>query len=286
MTDPSAAELARKAHRTLEPLHTTVYFTPEPPERYAALGVTGSMRGYFASRSAAFGIVPGEVVLATFYNFAPSAVLKYIPSVWETTTPEQVLQARYDGVDAALRRLLGDAVLASDEMAEAAALAREATTACSPLGRPLYAAHAALPWPEPAHLQLWHAQTLLREHRGDGHIAALLLAGLDGSEALAAYVPLGTGLPADVLKGSRGWSAEEWSAAEDRLRQRGILDDANGLTELGLSQRTEIEAQTDAAAAAPYALLGAERTNRLRDLVRPWSRSISDQLFSGWGGTP
>src|SRR3954464_13039840 len=167
------AQQARAAHRYLEPLHTLVYFVPEGSERYAALGIKGGMRGYFASRSAAFGQVPAEVVIATFYNFAPAQVRTAIPSVWETSTPAEMLAARIDVADTALRRLLGDEVTDGEEMAEAAALAREATPPTGIVGRPLYAGHAALPWPDPAHLQLWHAATLLREHRGDGHIAAL-----------------------------------------------------------------------------------------------------------------
>src|SRR5207302_9962280 len=107
--------LARQAHRALEPIHTLIYFVPEGGERYSALGVTGGMRGYFASRSAALGVVPAEVVVATFYNFSPTHVAKAIPSVWDATTPEQMLAARLDAVDAALRRLLGDAVT-TDEM--------------------------------------------------------------------------------------------------------------------------------------------------------------------------
>src|SRR3954454_7780310 len=204
------AQQARAAHRYLEPLHTLVYFVPEGSERYAALGIKGGMRGYFASRSAAFGQVPAEVVIATFYNFAPAQVRNAIPSVWEVTTPEAVLDARLDGADAALRRMLSDAV-DSDEMRRAAELAREATTALDVVGRPLYAAHAALPWPEPAHLQLWHAATLLREHRGDGHIAALVLEGLTGLEAAVSYSSLSAGMPEDLLRGTRGYSEEEWA---------------------------------------------------------------------------
>src|SRR5436305_2414057 len=136
------AQQARAAHRYLEPLHTLVYFVPECGERYAALGIKGGMRGYFASRSAPFGQVPAEVVIATFYNFAPAQVRKAMPSVWETSSPDSMLEARLAAADAALRRLLGEAV-DSDDMAEAAGIARAATTACSVLGRPLFAAHAA-----------------------------------------------------------------------------------------------------------------------------------------------
>src|SRR3954451_6570550 len=272
------AQLARAAHRYLEPLHTLVYFVPENGERYAALGIKGGMRGYFASRSAPLGQVPVEVVIATFYNFAPAHVRTAIPSVWEVSTPAAVLDARLDGADAALRRLLPDDI-DSDEMRRAAELAREATTALDVVGRPLYAAHAALPWPEPAHLQLWHAATLLREHRGDGHIAALVLKGLTGLEAAVTYCATGKGMPEDLAKATRGYSDEQWQSAKDALRDRGVLAGDGQLTDVGSEQRERIEAATDRAAAAPYEHLGPDRSQELVDLVRPWARSISKQIF-------
>jgi hypothetical protein len=277
-TDQAAPPVARTAHKYLEPIHTHIYFVPEAGEHYTAAGVKGGMRGYFASRSAAFGIVPAEVVIATFYNFSPTLVRKAIPSVWESTTPEAMLAARLDAVDAALTRLLGDDVVASEEMAEAAALAREATTACDVVGRPLYAAHAALPWPDRAHLQLWHATSLLREHRGDGHIAALVLSGLTGLEASVTYTALGHGFPEDLQRTTRGYTEEEWAQTKQLLRDKGLLD-GDALSDLGLAQRQQLEAQTDAAAAAPYDLLGPQRTQRLIELTRPWARSISKQMF-------
>ncbi|MBV9871317.1 MAG: hypothetical protein JO214_11915 [Frankiaceae bacterium] len=279
MTSSDAATRARKAHQTLEPMHVVVYFAPEPQQRYADLGIKGTMRGYFASRSAAFGVVPLEVVIATFFNFAPSLIADAIPSVWESTTPEAVLAARLDAVDAAYRRMLGDDVVASDEMAEAAELARAATTVLRVEGRPLYAAHASLPWPEPPHLQLFHAQTLLREHRGDGHIAALVLADLDPLDALITYLAHGKGQNEAMVRATRGWTDDEWDAGLARARERGLVDETGAFTPAAAAQRDEIEAQTDAAAAAPYELLGEERMQRLCDLVRPWSRSVSEQLF-------
>src|SRR3954469_17089316 len=272
------AQQARAAHRYLEPRHPLVYFVRESGDRYAALGIKGGMRGYFASRSAAFGQVPAEGGIATFYNFAPAQVRNAIPSVWEVTTPEAVLDARLDGADAALRRMLFDAV-DSDEMRRAADLAREATTALDVVGRPLYAAHAALPWPEPAHLQLWHAATLLREHRGDGHIAALVLEGLSGLDASLTYVATGKGMPEDLQRQTRGYDEDEWMSAKQRLVDDGLLAVAGGLTDEGQSLRADIEARTDAAAAAPYEHLGPERTQELIDLCRPWARSVSKQIF-------
>jgi hypothetical protein len=274
----ATTELARSAHRVLEPIHTLVYFVPETAERYADAGVKGGMRGYFASRSAPLGQVPAEVVIATFYNFAAGQVRKAIPSVWEAATPEQILAARLDGADAALRRLLGDAV-ASAEMSRAAELARDATSVLSVEGRPLYAAHAALPWPEPPHLQLWHAATLLREHRGDGHIAALVLEGLSGLQAAVSYVATGKSMPEDMMKATRGYSDEEWNAAKQQLRGRGVLDEAGALTDSGRKQRQRIESLTDTAAVAPYDHLGAATTSELTELVRPWARSVTKQIF-------
>jgi hypothetical protein len=278
-TEAPPVTAARSAHRVLEPLHTFVYFVPEAGERYVAAGLKGGMRGYFASRSAALGVVPAEVVIATFYNFSPTAVHKAIPSAWNDTTPEAILAARADVADAALRRLLGDDVVGSDDMAEAAALAREATAAADLVGRPLYAGHAALPWPEAPHVQLWHAATLLREHRGDGHIAALVLAGVSGIEASITYVATGKSLPEELQRTSRGYDESEWAATKQALQANGILAADGSLTEAGQAQRDEIEARTDAAAAAPYEHLGPQRTERLRELARPWAKSVTKQIF-------
>ena len=278
MTDDEARTL-RRTHRVLETFHGFLYFAPEAPQRYAALGVEERMRGYFASRSAAFGQVPAEVVISAFYNFAPSRVRTAIPSVWEVTTPQQMLDARYDAADAALRRVLGDAIT-STEMSDAAKLARAATEAADIVGRPLYAAHASLPWPDDPHLALWHAATLLREHRGDGHIAALVLAGLSGAEAAVTHGATGV-VPDAVLRVTRGYSEEDWAAVKAGLQNRGLLDDSGALTEAGAALRAEIERQTDAAAAAPYRHLGDEPTQRLVELVRPWSRALAAEINPG-----
>jgi hypothetical protein len=280
LASSATAALARKAHRTLEPLHTACYFAAEMGEAYAQAGAKGTMRAYFAVRSAPMGKVPVEVVVATFYNFAPHLVAQAIPSVWESSTPAALIAARYAGVDAAYRRILGEAALGSAEMAEAAELAREATTVLSGVGRPLFAAHSALPWPEPPHLQLFHAQTLLREHRGDGHVAALVLAGLDPVGALVTHVATGEGLLLPMIRATRGWTDAEWQAGEARVVERGVV--AGGeLTPAGRELRDHIEAQTDSAASAPYEHLGEERVERLRALARSWSKAISDDLFGG-----
>ena len=215
--DPS---VARRTWRTLEPYHGLVYFAPEPVAAYARLGIEGRT-GYFASRAAPMGPVPTEVVQATFFNFEPSLVASAMAGAWDTASPSQLLAARLDGADAALRAILGDDVVGGAEVAEAAELARRAADGCSVEGRPLYAGHAGLTWPEPPHLVLWHAISLLREFRGDGHIACLVVEGVDGCEALVLHGASGDVAPA-VLQASRAWPDDQWAAACDRLVARGL----------------------------------------------------------------
>jgi hypothetical protein len=276
--DPS---VSYRMLRTLEPFHGMIYFVPEGHEAYTAAGLKGRRMGYFASRSAAMGPVPPEVVIATFYNFHPDLVRRAIPQAWALASPSRVLEARLEAADRALRRMLGEAIT-SAEMTEAAELARQATEGCRPEGRSLYAGHASLPWPSPSapHLVLWHAQTLLREFRGDGHIAALVAAGLSGIEALVVHQATGE-LATGVLQISRAWSDEEWAAGEARIRERGWLADDGTLTEAGRLSRQELEDLTDRLALPCWEQLGEPSCTRLRELVRPWSRTIADQAFAG-----
>jgi len=271
--EPTAtALLARKMWRTLEPYHGMIYFTPRATEAYEAIGIVGRA-GYFASRSAAMGAVPPEVVVATFFNFRPALVEATLPAAWDAADPATILDARFAAADQALRELLGDDVVASPEMAEAAELARAAADACTPAGRPLYAAHASLPWPADPHLALWHAITLLREYRGDGHIAALVVEDLDGCEALVSHGSSGA-VPPAILQATRGWTDDEWAAACARLTARGWLADG-AATPLGTEARDRIEQRTDDLALAPWLALGPDAADRLRALVRPMSKAIA-----------
>ncbi|MGW5743400.1 SCO6745 family protein [Amycolatopsis sp. NPDC003861] len=256
-------------------LHAFVYFVPEAEAALTGIGLRPGRMPYFASRSAAMGAVGPEVVAATFYNFNPEVVARVIPRAWTLATPEQVLDARLEAVDKALTRLLGDHVK-SDEVAEAAELAREATAGCRAEGRPLYAAHAGLAWPGEPYLVLWHAITLLREHRGDGHIAALVLEGLDGLEALITHSATGRGFNLAAAKLTRGWSDEQWAAAERRLADRGVLDADGVLTDGGAALRDRVEVATETAARGPWDHLGPERTARLEELCRGLSRRVID----------
>lgn len=272
--------VARKCWRTLEPYHGLIYFLPEATAAFDAIGLE-ARHHYFASRAAPMGAVPAEVVVATFFNFHPALVHAAIPEAWARCTPEKVLAARLAAADQMLSRLLGEAVH-GPEMAEAAALARAAAEAAGPCaGRPLFAGHAALPWPDGDHLVLWHAITLLREFRGDGHIAALLADGVGPCEALVLH-EASDEVAAGVLQTSRAWPDDEWASAQEELRRRGWLAGDGSLTEEGRTHRQWVEDRTDELALGPWQTLGDEACERLRHLVRPFSRTIVDSGTYGF----
>lgn len=283
--------VGRVAH-ALDPFHSFVYFHPDVDAEFIALGLDDVALRYFAGRAAPMGAVGAGVVTATFYNFSPRLVSAVVPKVWTIAAPGEIAAARLRGVDTALRRALGDTVDSAD-MSEAARLAESAARAIPGVdGRPLYAGHADLPWPDRPHLVLWHALTLLREYRGDGHIAALHTAGLDGLDALITHTAAGTGFTEEVARTLRGWSRDEWNAAQHRLRHRGLLDRTGEPTGEGFEIRELVEDLTDDLAAAPWDALGEEDTERLLDLVLPWrdeivaATSLSADMFGPRYGDP
>lgn len=270
---------ARRMWPAFETYHAHIYFAPEAVEAYRDLGLKGGWMGYFATRGAALGAAPAGVVTAVFFNFHPAMVERALPVAWALASPDDILAARARTADAALRRLIPQHVGTKEE-AEAAQLAREAAEAPALAGRPLYGGLRSLPWPEQPHLVLWHACTLLREHRGDGHVAALTAAGLDGCEAHVTIAAAG-GIPRETIQTNRKWSDEDWAAAEERLRARGWLDATGHLTDTGRAGRAEVEERTDMLAEEPWTALGPERTERLLELLTPMARSINDA-----GGVP
>jgi hypothetical protein len=206
------------------------------------------------------------VVTATFYNFAPALVARHIPRAWTLAAPDALVPARLAAVDAALRRMLGDGVAEDADVVEAAGLARRAAESVTVEGRPLAAAHADLPWPDAPHLVLWHAVSILREHRGDGHIAALVAAELDGLEALVSYTATGRGFVPPFARASRGWSEQEWDAGAARLAERGLLDAGGALTDDGRALRERLEVETDRLGAGPWLALGSDGVARLGEI--------------------
>ncbi len=277
MVEPTTA---RSTTHRLEPFHSFVYFAPEAALAYSALGLDGQ-DGYFASRAAAMGPVNAEVVIATFFNFKADLVRRALPAAWATTTPEAVMAARLDAADQALRRMLGTDIDHPD-LPASAALARRVAEAGDPAGRPIFAAHAALEWPEAPHLELFHAVTLLREHRGDAHVAALTLEGYNAVEALISHLASATvTLPPALMQATRGWTDEEWEAGQERLRRSGDLDPSGGLTltEAGLARRARVEEHTDAASAGPWQVLSDDDVERLRTLSAPFTKAVAKAMF-------
>lgn len=266
------SRLVSRAHRTIEPLHSHTYFAPELDEHLTAIGLRPGRMTYFAGRAAPMGAVGPGVVTATFYNFAPGLVARHVPRAWTLASPEAVVEARFACARASLTRLLGDTP--TEDVVELGDLLAEATTVLRPEARALYAGHADLPWPTDPVTRLWHAVTLVREHRGDGHLMALQEHGLSGLEALVTHTASGRGFTEPAAQKTRGWSPEEWAEATQRLADRGLVDDA-GLTDDGLAQRAAVEDRTDQLSRQPFDHLGTERTERVVELARPMARTLT-----------
>lgn len=249
------AQMVRRLWTLIEPIHAVLYYAPEATEEAAAVGYSVDTRwsSYFAWRTAPLGAAGPRLVSATYYSFSPAMVAEHVPAVWEIASPGRVLEARTPG-SRPRAACLAWRPGRRPELAEAAALAQRAALAANVGGRPLAAANADLPWPTEPHLILWQAATILREHRGDGHIAALLSAGLDPCEALVSFATIGAA-PAKVFA-SRGWTDDEWQAARNRLMDRDWVDSEGVATECGRAGRDAVERRTDELAAAPWAELG------------------------------
>jgi hypothetical protein len=264
--------IARRLHRLVEPVHLVTYFAEEPTAALVALGLRNYWDGYFAGRAAPLGRVPAEVVHAVFYNFADGEVARHIPRVWDTVTPEAALAARQQGSVAALGRILGD-LAGTPGLARAADLAARAATSAPAEGRVLYAALRALPVPEEPVARLWHAATLLREHRGDGHIAALVTAGIGGTEAHVLHA-LSENMPAEKFGRVHHLPADRLARVVDGMRARGLIDASGWLSDAGRETKERIESLTDDLAAPAYSSLEAAELDELIADLEPVSATL------------
>jgi len=253
---------ARRMFELVEPIGALPYAAEDPNEAMFALGFTDFWDTYFAGRAAPLGDVPAEVVDALFFNFAPGEVARHIPKVWRTTTPEAAIAARRAGCATALRRILGDPV-DGPGFARAAELLLHAATSAPVHGRPMYAALRALDPPDDVAERCFHAASLLREHRGDGHIAALVVDGIGGLEAHALHA-LGQGMPAHRFGRIHHLPRPQIDAIVEGLRERGIVGDDGELSDEGRALHRRVEDRTDALATAPYEAL---TTDELGELV-------------------
>ncbi|WP_433615446.1 MarR family winged helix-turn-helix transcriptional regulator [Dactylosporangium sp. CA-139114] len=263
------AETARRLHGLVEPIHLVTYFADEPDQALLALGLRNTWDAYFAGRAAPLGRVPAAVVDAVFYNFAPGEVARHIPHVWDITTPEEAIAARERGSAAALRRILGD----TPTLARAADLATKAATSAPAHGRPLYAALRTLPVPGEPVARLWHAATLLREHRGDGHNAALVAAGIGGTEAHVLHA-LSEGMPAGQFGRVHHLPAPRLAAVVDGMRERGLIGADGWLSDEGRETKARIEAITDDLAATALAGLEPGERDELIAALEPVAAAL------------
>jgi hypothetical protein len=262
---------ARVLWQCIEPYHAVTYFADEAHAAYDDLGLRGFWRGYFAGRAAPLGPVDAAFVVATFYGFHPDFVARAIPDVWSIVTPEAAIDARARGAGRAATRLFGEQ---ATEIARAARLARQATDGCDPFARPLFAANADLAWPRDPYVALWHACTLLREHRGDGHVVSLYAADVDPCEAHVLRLAV-SGVERSSIALYRGWDDDDWSAAADRLAERGWLDDVRAVTPEGVDAHAAIEADTDRMAEGPTRALGVDGLAELLGIMRPLAAALA-----------
>lgn len=255
----------------IEPIGA-VTFSDIPNEEFLALGMRNYWDGYFAGRAAPLGTAPAEVVHAVFYNFAPGEVARHIPWVWEKTTPQEAIAVRERGSAAALRQMAGPLV-DSPGLARIADLTTRAGASAPTEGRALYAGLRALDVPGEPVARLWHSATLLREHRGDGHNAALLAHGIGGTEAHV-LLALTLGMKAEEFGRVHHLPKPQLAAVVEGLRERGLVDADGGFTEIGRQTRERIEALTDELAAPAYDVLSADELDELIAGLEPIAAAV------------
>ena len=261
-------ELARRFFNRFEPVHGLTYFAPEVRAALDGLGYRGFWMGYFAARSAPLGKVPPEVVTAVFYNFAPERVAKALTGAWAVAGPEAALRARHESAVAALRRYG-----VTDGVQTAARLAGKAAKVAGADGRPLFAANRALPWPDEPVLALWHAVTLLREHRGEGHVAVLTAEGISGRESNVLHAAAGK-VPREYMMRARDYDDASWQQHERALAERGLLDDTGALTAAGARLKEHIELSTDRLALSALEALDDDDVETLFQALTPITRLV------------
>jgi hypothetical protein len=270
------APSVRSMWTLVEPIHAVTYFAPAARSAYEQAGLRGFWRGYFAGRAAPLGPVGPAVVTASFYNFAPAFVARAVPAVWELITPEEAVRTRTAGAVTALGSLLNGR---ESEVTAAADLLWQAVGELDWAGRVLAAGNVALPVDQTGSsdlARLWQAATVLREHRGDGHFAALATADIDGCEAVALRCCLD--LRREDLQPVRGWTDQEWDAALGRLADRGWVTTGGELTSAGRQAHTAVENATDRAAARPWIRLGAEVTADVVKVLTPLALACASVL--------
>ncbi len=259
--------IVRTVHMAINMTHRPVYFVPEANEEYAALGVEPGRGTYFASRTAPMGVVPDEVILATFYNFSEQAVrTAEVGKVWAGALPDALQAARFRAVRRSFERV--GCTLSVEHIAEARALIDPVVAGLSLAGKPLAAANAAVPLPDDALLALWQQVTIIREWRGDVHIALLIANDIGPCECMVLQV--GTGrFPLGITQATRMWNEEEWAQAIVGLNARGWVAADGSMTSEGTAAREHLEDETDRVCAPIWKSIGEAGAKRLAELLDP-----------------
>jgi hypothetical protein len=269
MMEPS---LAQKLHQVIQPVHSFIYFAPEPALEYADLGYIVDA-GYFAGRGAALGPVSSEVIAATFFNFCPDKVAAGTPPDWTRADTDAIQHARYRAVSAALGRLAPDA-MSDAQITEASDLCQQVCDGIGYEGKPLAAGNRAAMLPEDPLVRLWQLLAIVREWRGDAHVAVLSSEPLSALEALV--LEGSRSLPVALLKATRGWPDDQWDRTLTRLAERGLVTDDGDLTDAGNTLRAGIEQRTDRASLPMWETIGEAASDRLHDLLVPLRTAILD----------
>ncbi|MEZ5373869.1 MAG: hypothetical protein R2704_14315 [Microthrixaceae bacterium] len=274
---PTDRERARRIWQLLEPLHAVAYFSPEPLAAYAQAGTKGFWMGYVAGRAAPLGPVKAAPVIALFANFHPRRIRRALPDAWGFTSPAAMLEARRSGSAAALRRIWADrnvgAAADEDGLTRLADRLNDLAEEAPPDGRGLFAANLTVERVDDPVCDLWRAATLLREHRGDGHIAAYLTEGLTGVQANLLQVGVGR-IPAETLRTARAWKAEEWAAEAADLVDWGLLSETGHATMSGHDTLLRVEAATDRAAWGAFERQDPAELDRIEEALRPLADAV------------
>jgi hypothetical protein len=266
--------VGRRLFPLVEPVAVVTYMAGEPTEAVMALGPLSVWDAYFAGRAAPLGRdVPAEVVHALFYNFADGEVARHIPRVWELITPEAAIAARERGSVATLRRILGD-LAETPGVVRAGDLLIRAGTGAPTEGRALHAAVRTLPLPTEPVARLWHGANLLREHRGDGHVAALVTAGIGGTEAHVLHA-LSEGTPAEQFGRVSHLPRAQLAGVVDGMRARGLVGADGWLTAAGRHTKARVEMHTDELAAPAYAVLHPGELEQLVVDLEPLAAALA-----------
>jgi hypothetical protein len=266
---PIMTKIARRMFELLEPICLVTFLADECNEELAELGHRTYWDGYFASRAAPLGRVPAQVVHAAFYSFTEAEAARHIPSAWETIPPEASVAARERGSAASLRRILGDELAGSPGLVRAADLTTKAATSAPTEGRVMYAGTRALPVPGDPVARLWHSANMLREHRCDGHIAALVGARIGCTEAHVLSA-LAQGIhPPESFGRIHHLPKERLAAVMAGLRERGLVDTDGHFTDAGRETQQRIEALTDELANPPYDALSPAELDELVTELEP-----------------